>query len=60
MTGERPTICRATMLVDKAGYSFELVRQILDSVVRSCGRDTWDETAIVPSRHFRWEFEDYK
>ena len=59
MIGEMPTICRATMLVDQASYSFEQVVQTLDTVVQSCGRKTWQETAVALSRHLRWEHEDY-
>ena len=38
LIGTAPTICRATMLVDKAHYSFDKVSESLDTVVRSCGR----------------------
>ena len=59
LIGTAPTICRATMLGDKADYSFDKVSESLDTVVRSCGRETWEETAIVLSRHFLWQYEDY-
>ena len=59
MIEEAPTICRATMLVDEASYSFDRVRETLDTVVSACGRATWEETAAALSRHLRWEYEDY-
>lgn len=36
------------------------IRAAIEKIIAQCRRDDWAETAVVLSRFFAWEFEDYQ
>jgi Immunity protein 8 len=36
------------------------LRSIIEKKIAICTRPTFEETAVLLSRHFAWEFEDYQ
>jgi len=41
-------------------YDPEQIRQYIDKKIVECERTTMEETYVVLSRYFQWEFEDYQ
>lgn len=40
-------------------YSWNLVHERVKKIVKSCERDTWQESVVCLNRYFRWEYEDH-
>jgi hypothetical protein len=41
-------------------YDAQEIKSAIEAQVRDCAGETWDETLKMLSRHFAWEYEDYK
>lgn len=41
-------------------YDGEKLRALIEQKIAECARPTFEETALVLSRYFYWEFEDYQ
>jgi hypothetical protein len=55
---EGPMWGRHYMIVNY--FNASEIRSVIEKKVAECARPTFEETALVLSRFFHWEFEDYQ
>lgn len=48
---------RATIVVRQ--FSWDLVRRILNDIIRRCEADSWSTSVLRLQRYFKWEYEEH-
>jgi hypothetical protein len=41
-------------------YSWEIVLQRIEEILRACGGDSWEQISRLLAQHFDWEFANYR